>query len=96
VILIGSIMSEQVKVLKKGKITIPADVRRKLGIKEGDTIALEMVGGRLVLHPLNVVLNPTQTLSGLATGVSFGASVKDEMARAVSERVKRKTGGKRR
>lgn len=87
-------MSEQVKVLKKGKITIPAEVRRRLGIKEGDTIALEMIGGRLVLHPPNVVLNPTQTLSGLATGVSLGASVKDVMARAVSERVKRKTGGK--
>lgn len=89
-----STLSEQVKVLKKGKITIPAEVRKRLGIKEGDIISLEMVGGKLVLHPPNVVLNPTETLSGLVAGASLGASVKDEMAKAVSERVKRKTGRK--
>ena len=34
-------MGEQTKVLQKGKITIPADIRQKLGINEGDYVKLE-------------------------------------------------------
>lgn len=36
-------MEEQVSlVTRKGQITIPAEIRRKLGIKEGDKVALRI------------------------------------------------------
>ena len=59
-------MGEQTKVLQKGKITIPADIRQKLGINEGDYVRLQIIGNKLVLFPPNTVPNPTELLSGLA------------------------------
>ena len=40
-------MGEQTKVLQKGKITIPADIRQKLGINEGDYVCLESPRGKV-------------------------------------------------
>ena len=77
-------MGEQRKVLQKGKITIPADIRQKLGINEGDQITLEIVDGRLLLLPPNTVPNPTDLLTGLAEGVQVAEPVKQELRKAVA------------
>ncbi|MCC6003918.1 MAG: AbrB/MazE/SpoVT family DNA-binding domain-containing protein, partial [Thermofilum sp.] len=34
---------------KRGKIVLPKDVRKALGIKEGDTLLLELAGGKIIL-----------------------------------------------
>ncbi|BDB98523.1 AbrB/MazE/SpoVT family DNA-binding domain-containing protein [Saccharolobus caldissimus] len=39
----------EVKVHKKGIIVIPAEVRRKLNIKEGSVIELEVEGDKIIL-----------------------------------------------
>jgi AbrB family looped-hinge helix DNA binding protein len=83
-------MSEQIKVLQKGKITIPADIRQKLGINEGDYVKLEIVDGKLVLLPPNTVPNPTDLLSGLAEGVQVTEPVKQELRKATAARMKKK------
>ena len=36
-------MQKIVKVTRKGQTTIPAEIREKLGIKEGDSLAVEAV-----------------------------------------------------
>jgi AbrB family looped-hinge helix DNA binding protein len=84
-------MGEQTKVLQKGKITIPADIRQKLGISEGDFIKLEIVDGKLVLFPPNTVPNPTDLLTGLAEGVQITEPVKQELRKAAAARIKKKT-----
>jgi AbrB family looped-hinge helix DNA binding protein len=84
-------MGEQTKVLQKGKITIPADIRQKLGISEGDFIKLEIVDGKLVLFPPNTVPNPTDLLTGLAEGVKITEPVKQELRKAAAARIKKKT-----
>jgi AbrB family looped-hinge helix DNA binding protein len=84
---------EQTKVLQKGKITIPADIRQKLGINEGDYVKLEIVGNRLVLFPPNTVPNPTELLSGLAEGVQVTEPVKQELREAAAARMKKKASG---
>ncbi len=84
-------MGDQTKVLQKGKITIPADIRRRLGISEGDFIKLEIVGGKLVLFPPNTVSNPTDLLTGLADGVQIAEPVKQELRKAAAIRMKKKT-----
>jgi len=38
-----------IKVLQKGKITIPIKIRRMLGIREGDILTLKVVGGRIII-----------------------------------------------
>jgi AbrB family looped-hinge helix DNA binding protein len=83
-------MGEQRKVLQKGKITIPADIRQKLGINEGDQITLEIVDGRLLLLPPNTVPNPTDLLTGLAEGVQVAEPVKQELRKAVAARIRKK------
>ena len=83
-------IGEQTKVLQKGKITIPADIRQKLGINEGDYVKLEIIGNKLMLFPPNTVPNPTELLSGLAEGVQVKEPVKQELKKATAARMKRK------
>jgi AbrB family looped-hinge helix DNA binding protein len=83
-------MGEQTKVLQKGKITIPADIRQKLGIDEGDYVKLEIIGNKLMLLPPNTVPNPTELLSGLAAGIQVTEPVKQELRKATAARMKKK------
>jgi AbrB family looped-hinge helix DNA binding protein len=78
-------------VLQKGKITIPADIRQKLGISEGDYIELRIIDNRLVIFLPNTVPNPTELLSGLAEGTQVTEPVKQELRRAAAARMKKKT-----
>ena len=43
------------KVTRHGQITLPASVRRKLGIEEGDLVEIEVVGEKAVLAPKRLV-----------------------------------------
>jgi AbrB family looped-hinge helix DNA binding protein len=83
-------MGEQSKVLQKGKITIPADIRQKLGINEGDYVKLQIIGNKLMLFPPNTVPNPTELLSGLAEGIQVTEPVKQELRKAAATRMKKK------
>lgn len=83
-------MGEQTKVLQKGKITIPAAIRQKLGISEGDYIKLEIADGKLVLLPPNTVRNPTDLLAGLAEGIQVTEPVKQELRKAAAARIRKK------
>ena len=40
---------ELAKVTSKGQITIPIDIRRKLGVKEGDKILFVEEQGRVIM-----------------------------------------------
>lgn len=42
---------ESSAVTRKGQVTIPARIRRRLGIKEGDRVAFVDEGDRIVLRP---------------------------------------------
>ncbi|AIC16387.1 AbrB/MazE/SpoVT family DNA-binding domain-containing protein [Nitrososphaera viennensis] len=39
-----------IKVSEKGQVAIPADIRRKMGIKKGDKVILILKGKKLVLE----------------------------------------------
>jgi len=83
-------MGIQVKVLQKGKITIPVEIREILGIKEGDILTLEVRGGCILLFPPRTVPNPTELLDGLAEDISIGEPIKSELRKAVAMRVEKK------
>jgi AbrB family looped-hinge helix DNA binding protein len=44
-----------VKLLRGGQMTLPAEARRALRLKEGDYLEAEIVEDRLVLRPVSVV-----------------------------------------
>jgi len=83
-------MDAQTKVLQKGKITIPAKIRERLGISEGDYLKLEIVGNKLVLFSPKTVPNPTELLSGLAEEVTIKEPIKQELRRAAAARAEKK------
>jgi AbrB family looped-hinge helix DNA binding protein len=83
-------LDEQVKVLQKGKITIPADIRQRLGIDEGDCLKLQIVDNKIVLFPEDTVPNPTELLSGLAGGVQIKEPLKQELKKAAAARITKK------
>jgi len=41
------------RLTQKGQATIPARVRKALGIKAGDVIAFEIENGRAIIHPVH-------------------------------------------
>lgn len=49
-------MSYHAKVIKGGKIVIPAELRREFGFNDGDKIVLERDGNALVLKTYKQVL----------------------------------------
>lgn len=44
-------MNELLTVSARGQVTLPATLRRKLGLKGGDVLVLESRGERIVLRP---------------------------------------------
>jgi len=53
-----------VRVKDKAQITLPAKVRRTLGIEEGDYLEVQLEGNRIVLIPQTVIAKlPPVTLS---------------------------------
>jgi AbrB family looped-hinge helix DNA binding protein len=83
-------VGEEVKVLQKGKITIPASMRQKLGIEEGDRVTLEIINNQLVILPPNTVPNPTELLKGLAKGIKTKEPLKRELLKASAAGIERK------
>ena len=53
-------MSYHAKLIKGGKIVIPAELRREFGFKDGDTLVFERDGGRLVVKTYAEVIREVQ------------------------------------
>lgn len=48
-------VSKLIRVQEKGQVTLPADLRRKLGIKKGDLVSVEESDGKLLITPQEVI-----------------------------------------
>jgi len=83
-------LGAQVKVLQKGKVTIPAEMREALGVEEGDYVTVDLEDGRLVISATGTIANPTETISRLASGVTMEEALDKEVVRAGAIRMKRK------
>ncbi len=83
-------MGAQVKVLQKGKVTIPAEMREALGVEEGDYVTVDLKDGRLVISAAGTIANPTEKISRLASGMTMGQPLDKEIVRAAASRMKRK------
>ncbi len=53
-------MSYQAKLIKGGKIVIPAELRREFGFNEGDTLVLEREGNGVVIKTYEQVIREVQ------------------------------------
>jgi AbrB family looped-hinge helix DNA binding protein len=58
----------QTKVSTKGQVVIPSQIRRKLGIREGDPLDAEIEAGRIVLTPRKKHAFKARIIEDPATG----------------------------
>jgi len=54
---------------EKHRVTLPRELRKRLGITSGSRLEAEQKGSEIVIRPLVPVKNPTDAIWGLATGV---------------------------
>ncbi len=75
-------MSYVVLVDSKGRVTLPRDVRRSLGVKPGDRFRITVVGSRIVLEKAE---DPFEVLNRILKDVRF-----DRKAREKAEEERRR------
>ena len=68
-------MSTRATVTSKGQITIPQEVRHRLGLKQGDQVVFVTENGATVMKPVRGEENPFEQYAGVLG--SFGT--KDEV-----------------
>ena len=59
----------QLVVDEKHRVTLPRELRKRLGITSGSRLEAEQKGSEIVIRPIVPVKNPTDTIWGLATRV---------------------------
>jgi AbrB family looped-hinge helix DNA binding protein len=67
---------ELAKITSKGQITIPVDIRRKLGIKEGDKILFVEEAGKIYM--MNSSMEALREAQMAFSGEAERAGLKDE------------------
>lgn len=75
------------KIVSGGRLQLPAEFRRALGIADGDTVIIELQEGELVVRPYGEVLRRVR--ERLRKYVPEGVSLSDELIadrRAEAER----------
>src|SRR5579883_2132859 len=82
-------------VTRKGQVTIPAAIRRSLGIKEGDTVTVAVEGDAVKLRPTRTSIRdfyqsvPALTPARTWAGESGRAPVRSSGGRGAPECVRR-------
>ena len=72
----GVFAMELAKVTSKGQITIPIEIRRKLGIKEGDKVLLIEEQGRVIM--MNSSMEALRKAQAAFAGEADRLGLKDE------------------
>lgn len=75
------------KLVSGGRLQVPADIRRELGLKDGDAVTMEVVDGKLQVRPYRAVIAEIQ--ARMRKYLKPGVSLVDELIaerRAEAER----------
>ena len=64
------------KLVSGGRLQVPADIRRELGLKDGDAVTMEVVDGKLQVRPYRAVIAEIQ--GRMRKYVKPGVSVVDD------------------
>ena len=83
-----------VRIQEKGQVTLPAEVRKRLGLKKGDLVAVVETPERVLIAPQEVVA--TQALAEIGEALKAqGLTLEDmlERGRAIRRRLLREQYG---
>lgn len=65
------------KLVSGGRLQVPADIRRALGLADGDPVLMRIVDGELHVRPVHNALSRVQ--ARLRTHIPADASLSDEL-----------------
>lgn len=68
------------KVMPDGRMSLPADLRKRHGLSRGGEVIVEDMGDAIMLRTLDQVVARAQALSRRLVGDKAGASVADFLA----------------
>ncbi len=57
-------MAPQSTISSKGQITVPLEIRRRLGLKEGDRVEFVVEGDWTIIRPAHLAENPFEKYAG--------------------------------
>ncbi|MHB1580903.1 AbrB/MazE/SpoVT family DNA-binding domain-containing protein [Acidithiobacillus sp.] len=66
----------------RGQITLPADTRKQLGLKPGDTLLIHLEGGRIILDPAVVLPVEIYDEERIAAFAEAATMTSDELVQA--------------
>ena len=75
-------MGATAKITSKGQITVPKEIRRTLGVKEGDRVVFEQSGDEIVVRPVRKKSNFAKYMGIGNPGMGEG---REAVIRAVRE-----------
>lgn len=73
------------KVMPDGRMSLPADLRRRHGLGNGGEVIVEDVGDAIVLRTLDQMVARAQALSRKLVGDKASSSVEDFLADRIHE-----------
>ncbi len=72
-------MDEIVKIMSRGLIALPSEVRKKTGLKEGDILKVEVKDNEIVLRKEKRIYDLKGSLQKAKVQKSFGEILAEEM-----------------
>jgi len=61
-------MTHSSVISSKGQVTVPQEIRIRLGLKEGDRIEFVVEGGNTIIRPVRSAENPFEAYAGVLGG----------------------------
>ena len=83
-------VSRHVRIAPGGRVVIPAEFRKALGVEIGDDMVMELTNGELRLRSFDAALKRVQEI--VRTYVPDGVSLADELIRERREQAAREEG----
>ena len=69
-------MASSSVISSKGQVTVPQEIRIRLGLKEGDRVEFVVEGGKTIFRPIRPAGNPFEAYAGVLEG-AFPGGVRD-------------------
>ncbi|HYU17829.1 MAG TPA: AbrB/MazE/SpoVT family DNA-binding domain-containing protein [Chloroflexota bacterium] len=79
-------------VTRKGQVTVPIEIRRALGIKQGDKVAFVLENGGARLHRRGSVIEQTAGLFRTSQAPLTGEQLREAAERAIADEVVERSG----
>ena len=65
-------MASSSVISSKGQVTVPQEIRIRLGLKEGDRVEFVLEGGNTIMRPVRSAENPFDAYAGALEGAFPG------------------------